>query len=58
MQSCVHSFFFFAHPTDPPSGRAMGNETFYGDGLNGEKDIFKSLLHYTFTHYFKRQGYK
>ena len=34
MQSCVHSFFFC--PTDRPTftrGRAMGNETFYGDGL-------------------------
>ena len=36
MQSCVHSFFFFAQPTDSPSregsGLCMGNETFYGDG--------------------------
>ena len=34
MQSCVHSFFFC--PTDRPTftrGRAMVNETFYGDGL-------------------------
>ena len=34
MQSCVHSFFFC--PTDRTTftrGRAMGNETFYGDGL-------------------------
>ena len=34
MQSCVHSFFFC--PTDRPTftrGRAMGNKTFYGDGL-------------------------
>ena len=36
MQSCVHSFFFFC-PTDRHTftrGRAMGNETFYWDGLN------------------------
>ena len=34
MQSSVHSFFFFARPTDPASreeGRWEG--TFYGDGL-------------------------
>ena len=36
MQSCVNSFFIFFCPTDLPTftrGRAMGNETFYGDGL-------------------------
>ena len=36
MQSCVPFFFFFFCPPDRPTfkrGRAMGNETFYGDGL-------------------------
>ena len=40
MQSCVHSFFC---PTDRPTftrGRAMGNETFYGDGLNQKKKLY------------------
>ena len=35
--SCVHPFFF-VRPTNPPTftrGRAMGNETFYWDGLIG-----------------------
>ena len=42
MQSCVHSFLFF--PSDRPTftrGRAMGNETFYGDGLMGKKSTMK-----------------
>ena len=37
MQSCVHSFYyFFFCPTDRPTFarvKAMGNETFYWDGL-------------------------
>ena len=36
MQSSVHSFFFFARPTDPASregSRAMGNEHFMGMAL-------------------------
>ena len=47
MQSCVH-FFFFAQPTDRSTftrGRAMGNETFYGDGLTEQK-IQPVLLSY------------
>ena len=46
MQSCVHSFFFFFCPTDRPTftrGRAMGNETFYGDGLTSVADLCQHL---------------
>ena len=47
MQSCVHSFsFLFFCPTDRPTftrGRAMGNETFYGDGLRQKKKILCPL---------------
>ena len=45
MQSCVHSFFFC--PTDRLTfkrGRAMGNETFYGDGLTSVADLCQHLL--------------
>ena len=45
MQSCVLSFFlFFFCLTDRPTftrGRAMGNKTFYGDGLTGQKYHFQ-----------------
>ena len=42
MQSCVHFFFFFCPPDRPTfkRGRAMGNETFYGDGLSQKKKLY------------------
>ena len=43
--------FFFFCPTDQPTfsrGRAMGNETFYGDGLRAGKDIFVALSSQSF----------
>ena len=59
MQSCVHSFFsFFLCPTDRPTftrGRAMGNETFYGDGHRKFlKKVLGLLAHVTPSNFFFR----